>query len=197
MADNQKDPQLDKLEEGEKPESLPSGDDLAINALSEVSVDEAEKKDKTAEPKNNDKNSPGFDDKELEESNQLAETLNSLQSLIERHANELTRLSAELREKRESLKNVFDNDQKLGEAKAQLDVFSEELKERKSHMQADAQVVNLKVAIGELNQEKKEIEETLSNHLVNYHSLTNSTSFDTSDGDQWEFKIRAKIKTRK
>lgn len=183
MANNPNDPQLDKLEEGEKPESLPSGDDQALDALSEASSKQAAKKS-------------NFDD-EVEESNQLAETLNSLQSLIERHANELTRISNEVREKRESLKNVFDNDQKLGEAKAQLDVFAGELKERKSQMQADAQVVNLKVAIGELNQEKKELEETLSNHLVNYHSLTNSTSFDTSDGDQWEFNIRAKIKTKK
>ena len=45
--------------------------------------------------------------------------------------------------------------------------------------------------------QQKELEETLSNHLVNYHSLTHSNSFDTSDGDQWEFSITAKIKPRK
>lgn len=190
MADNQKNPQLDKLEEGEKPESLPSGDDLAIEALSDSSLDE-EGKSTTKNKKS------GFDNEELEASNQLAETINSLQTLIERHANQLTKINHDLKEKRESLKNVFDNDEKLGEAKAQLDVFSEQLKERKSTMQSNAQVVNLKVSIGELNQEKRELEETLSNHLVNYHSLTNSTSFDTSDGDQWEFKIKAKIKARK
>lgn len=173
-----------KLEEGDELNSLPSGDDLAISALSEVSTSKSKKLDDA-------------DAREVEESNHLAETLNSLQSLIERHANELTRIGNELGEKRESLKNVLDNDQKLSEAKAQLDVFSEQLKERKSQMQSDPQVVNLKVAIGELNQEKKELEETLSNHLVNYHSLTNSTSFDTSDGDQWEFKIKAKIKSKK
>ena len=197
MADTQADPQdtkQDELEAGESPASLPSGDDLAISALSDVSSSDDPK---TAEPVAP-KKTPSFDDDdEAAASDELAETLNSLQSLIERHANELTRISNEVREKRESLKNVFDNDQTLGEAKAQLDVFSEQLKERKSQMQSDAQVVNLKVAISELNQEKKEIEETLSNHLVNYHALTNSTSFDTSDGDQWEFKIKAKIKTRK
>lgn len=185
---------INALEEGDSPESLPSGDDLALSALAGGGSDDFDENTKT-QPAS--KKSSSFDDEEAAASDQLAETLNSLQNLIERHANELTRISNEVREKRESLKNIFDNDQSLGEAKAQLDVFSEQLKERKSQMQADAQVVNLKVAIGELNQEKKEIEETLSNHLVNYHSLTNSTSFDTSDGDQWEFKIRAKIKTKK
>jgi hypothetical protein len=57
--------------------------------------------------------------------------------------------------------------------------------------------MGLKVKISELREEQKELEETLSGHLVNYHSITNSNSFDTSDGDQWEFSIKAKIKPRK
>jgi len=51
--------------------------------------------------------------------------------------------------------------------------------------------------IGELKEQQKEIEETLSNHLINYHAMTNSKSFDTSDGDQWDFSIKAKIRPRK
>ena len=61
----------------------------------------------------------------------------------------------------------------------------------------DPTVVRLKNDIGELNEQKKEIEEALSNHLVNYYQLTNSKSIDTSDGDQREFVIRAKIKPAK
>lgn len=136
-------------------------------------------------------------DDEVARSNEVAETLSSLQNLIERYANELRRIGDELKEKRESLKNVFDNDAQLGEAEAKVEAISEEVKTRRSQLQTDPQVTSLKVQIGELNDQKKEIEETLSNHLVNYHQITNSTSFDTSDGDQWDFNIRAKIKTRK
>jgi DNA repair exonuclease SbcCD ATPase subunit len=136
------------------------------------------------------------EDEEAERSDQLAETLTSLQNLIERHALELTRISGELREKRQAVKNVFDNDFQLVEKKEEVDKYNQEYKERKSQLQNDPQVIALKVDVSDLNQQKKELEETLSNHLVNYHSLTNSTSFDTSEGDQWEFAIKAKIKTK-
>jgi hypothetical protein len=79
-------------------------------------------------------------------------------------------------------------------AKAQ--VIEQELKEKKAKVTNDPKVVSLKLELAEIAQEKREIEETLSNHLVNYHQLTGSTSFDTSDGDQWEFKIQARVKAK-
>lgn len=164
----------DMLEAGDDQEQLQSGEDLALSALSQVD-----------------------DDEELASSDDLAETLASLQRVIERSAQELDGLSTKLKEKRESLKNVFDNDSQLSEAKEQVDLHTTQLKERKSKLQADPQVTSLKVQIGEINEQKKEIEETLSNHLLSYYSLTNSTSFDTSDGDQWDFTVRAKVKPRK
>ncbi len=136
-------------------------------------------------------------DAEIAASNQVAETLSSLQSLIERQATELNRLAEEMKQKRESLKNIFDNDTQLGEAEAKAEVMTQEVKARRSQLQTDPQITSLKVQIGELNDQKKEIEESLSSHLVNYHQITNSTSFDTSDGDQWDFNICAKIKARK
>jgi len=171
-------PQLDK---GEKHEKLESGDDLAMAALSQASKG----------------NVVSSDLDEAEASDQLATTLNSLQNLIEKYANQLTDISGKMKEKRQMLKNVFENDTKLSEVKDQLDTFSTQVKERRSQLQNEPQVTKLKVEIGELNESKKEIEESLSNYLVNYHQLTNSTSFDTSDGDQWDFSIKAKIKARK
>jgi chromosome segregation ATPase len=134
---------------------------------------------------------------EVEQSDQVAQTITSLQNVIERNANELGRISEELKHKRESLKNVFENDAELATAEEQVQLISTQLKERKAKLQADPQVTTLKVQIGELNEQKKEVEETLSNHLVNYHTLTGSKSFDTSDGDQWDFDVRAKVKARK
>lgn len=157
---------------------ISSSDDLALDALSHAS--------QSADA-----------DNELAESNQLADTLNSLQNLIEKHARELTRIETELKEKRQSLKNVFDNDVQLTEAREEVEKHTQAMKERRVQLQNDPQSTSLKIDVAELNQQKKELEETLSNHLVNYHALTNSTSFDTSDGDQWDFSIKAKIKAKK
>lgn len=157
---------------------ITSSDDLALDALSQASQ-EAE------------------GDEEISKSNELAETLTSLSNLIEKHARELTRIDGELKEKRQSLKSVFDNDVQLMEAKEEVEKHNEAMKERKVQLQNDPQSTSLKIDVAELNQQKKELEETLSNHLVNYHALTNSMSFDTSDGDQWDFSIRAKIKAKK
>ncbi|KKT78669.1 MAG: hypothetical protein UW75_C0042G0008 [Parcubacteria group bacterium GW2011_GWF2_44_8] len=184
------------LPQADMPVSLPNGDDLAMAAL--TGADEVMLPAATDESHATDSEPvESADDEELAKSNQLADTLNSLQGLIERHARKLEELEKEVREKRESLRSFFENDAQLGEAEAKAEVMATEMKARKSQLQSEPQVTSLKVQLAELAEQKKEIEETLSNHLVNYHQITNSTSFDTSEGDQWDFSIRAKIKARK
>lgn len=168
------------LPKGDDQDKLESGDELAMAALSSAAAND---------------NATTLDE-EVASSDDLAETLGSLQRVIERNAEELENLKNELKEKRQELRNVFDNDTQLSEAKQQVDAHKTELKERKAKLQADPQVTSLKVQISEMNQNKKEIEESLSNHLLNYYSLTNSKSFDTSDGDQWDFTVKAKVKGR-
>ncbi|MBP9819859.1 hypothetical protein KBC79_03915 [Candidatus Woesebacteria bacterium] len=136
-------------------------------------------------------------DDEVAASDELAQTLGYLQGVIERNAEQLTRLQDELKEKRDSLKSVYENDTTLATVEEEAQAVANKVKEKKAQIKSSAQVVTLHSQIGELNEQKKEIEETLSNHLLNYYQLTNSTSFDTSDGDQWEFNIRAKVKPRK
>ncbi|MBU0974327.1 hypothetical protein KKD03_01340 [Patescibacteria group bacterium] len=160
---------------------LESGEDLAISALAKAGKSRANTSDSNA-------------DDEVKASDELADTLSHLQNIIERNANELTRLKNELKEKRESFKSLFENDAPLQEVQNEVNVMNEQVKERKSKINSDPQATSLKLSIGDLNQEKKEIEETLSNHLINFYSMTNSKSFDTSSGDQWEFDIRAKVK---
>lgn len=160
-----------------------SADELAAQALGTADV--------------SDETNDSAGDDETAKSDQVAIALTSLQNVIERNANELNRVAEELKTKRESLKNVFENDTDLAVAEQAVEQIAVQVKEQRAKMQSDPQVTSLKVQIGELNEQKKEIEETLSNHLVNYYQMTNSTSFDTSDGDQWEFNIRAKVKARK
>ncbi len=166
------------LDAGENTTALESGDDLAAQALASTS-------------------SATSGDDEVEASDQLATTITSLQNLIERNADNLDVVKQKLKLQREQLKNIFENDTQLSEATQQADTFSRQVKERKSTLQSDPEVTKLKVDIGELTEQKKEIEEALSSHLVNYYQLTNSTSFDTSDGDQREFVIKAAVKSKR
>lgn len=171
-----------KLEAGEEKKAIESGEDLAIAALAHAKKGDAQKSKEDID--------------EVQASDDLAETLNHLQNIIERNANELERVKNSLKEKRESYRSLFENDQALQEVQGEADAMVQQVKERKSKISNDPQATSLKLSIGELNQEKKEIEETLSNHLINFYSMTNSRSFDTSSGDQWEFDIKAKVKGR-
>lgn len=179
MADDQ---QL--LEKPDEMEELESGEDVALAALSQQSAATSMA-------------GVTSDDDEEAQSDKVASTLTHLQNVIERNANELARINGELKEHRESMKNVFENDAELSEAQDQAQNIAQAVKTRRTQLQTTPQVTSLKSKIGDLNEEKKEIEETISNHLVNYFALTNSKSFDTSDGDQWEFDIKAKVKSRK
>jgi DNA repair exonuclease SbcCD ATPase subunit len=182
-----------KIDAGEEVEKLETGEDLALAALSKSKSGNSD----SSKPGGTNSNSDDSDfdtDDEVRESNELAETLTALQNLIERNANELERVKSHLKEKRESYRSVFENDATLQEAVDEAETVKQQVKERKSIINNSPQATSLKTQMSDLNQEKKEIEEALSNHLINYYSLTNSKSFDTSSGDQWEFDIKAKVK---
>ena len=159
---------------------IQTGDDLAQQALDEA----------------NQKTSPTttVSPKMAED---VGEALTSLQNIIERNANELDRIKEDLKTQRDSLKNVFENDVELSDAEEKATVVTQQIKERKSKIQNSPQVMQLKTAIGELTEEKKEIEEALNNHLLNLYQLTGTNTFDTSSGEQREFSVRAALKSKK
>lgn len=157
-------------------------DELAMQALKAASAADAK---------------PAGDNDEVKASDDLAQSLNYLQNVIERNATELERIEHEMKEKRESLQSVMENDTELATAEEEAEKASIKLKERRSTMQNDPQVATLRVQLKEMQEQKKEVEETLSNHLINYFQITQSTSFDTSDGDQWDFSVKARVKSRK
>ncbi|MCA9369618.1 MAG: hypothetical protein H6774_03115 [Pseudomonadales bacterium] len=168
-----------QLDTGETLDSLESGADLAAKALGTSTTKVL-----------------GDGDDELQESDDIAQTLTSLQNVIERNALQLERIKQETKEKRESLKSVYENDAQLSEAQVEAEAMSSKVKERRSTLKSSPQVTTLSNDIAGLNEQKKEIEEALNNHLLNYYTLTNSTSFDTSEGDQWDFKVSAKLKAK-
>jgi hypothetical protein len=166
------------LPEGEELPELESGDDLANQALAEANNSQIPLPSKAG-------------------NQALGDALTALQNVIERNVNELDRIKEELQVERESLKNVFENDVELAEAEEQASVITQKLKERKTRIQTSPQAMQLKSKIGELTEQKKEIEEALNNHLLNLYQVTGAKMFDTSDGTQREFDIRASIKGMK
>jgi len=166
----------DQLKTQDTGETVETSEDLAMAALQQA--DDGAVSDETAQ------------------SDKLADTLNHLQNLLERYATELENINNQIKEKRESLKGVFENDSELGAAEEEAKMYAQQAKTRKAALQSSPVAVGLKNQLAELSSQKKEVEETISNHLLNYYGITHSKSFDTSDGDQWEFDIRAKVKTR-
>lgn len=183
---------VNKLGEGKESPALMSGDDLAKEAL--MSASDSGNGAVIDDP---DESEDESTDSEIAKSDQLAETLTALQKVIERNADQLTSLQKKLKENREMLRNVYENDAPLQEVQEKVDALAVHLKDRKARIQGNPESIELKNKVGELSEQKKEIEDALSNHLVNYYQLTNSTSFDTSDGDQWEYVIRARVKPRR
>lgn len=178
MADNNNDTKSLPADETDK---LEPADELAIDALSQAS-----------------KNSDATDiDEEAESSDDFADTLNSLQNLIEAKATKLMNIKNQMKKKRQMIKDVFTNDAQLQETEQKKEEIYTAWKERKNIVREQPEVKNLKEDLRMMREEQKDVEESLSSHLINYHQLTNSTSFDTSDGDQWEFKIKAKVKNKK
>jgi DNA repair exonuclease SbcCD ATPase subunit len=159
---------------------LQSGDDLATQALADSQQ----------------KQIGASADDEAEQSDQYAETLSALEGLIERNANQLEEIRQEIKERREMLKNYFENDAELSTAEEEAKAYSQQIKERKQKLHGEPQAVELQTRMKELSERSKEIEDTLSNHLLKHFQMTNSTSFDTSDGDQWEYTLKAKVKAR-
>lgn len=133
---------------------------------------------------------------EVEESNQVAETLISLQNLIERNANELDRMKDAVKELRQQLKNIFENNVQLTEAEQMAEEVTTKVKELRQSVDNQPEVRQIKLKLTDLKEEMKEIEETLNSHLIHLFQLTGSNSFDTSDGDQREFELKARVKSR-
>ncbi len=129
-------------------------------------------------------------------SSDTSESLTSLQNVIERNALALDEMNLKLRELRESLKNVFDNDTQLSVVQQDAEKVASEVKNRRSQLQAGPQVMQMKSKISEVSEQKKEVEEALNNHLLNLYKITGTKVVDLSSGER-EFSIKASLKSSK
>lgn len=121
------------------------------------------------------------------------DTLTSLQALLERQSERVDELRRQIRMINEGMKSILENDEKLSEVAQKADQITKEVKERKKSLTESPEYRQQKAKAIEFKDELKELEETLNSHLISYFQQTGVKTFDTTGGDQREFKVYAKV----
>ena len=125
------------------------------------------------------------------------DSLMAVQSVINRQADRLDNLREEMRLLGERQKAILDNDAELAEAEEQLKSVSRKQKERKKQLTDSAESVEIRIKRKELQEQVKDIEDSLNNNLLSYYQMTGAKFFDTDDGGQRGFKVLAKVLGKK
>lgn len=122
------------------------------------------------------------------------ETLQATRNLVIRLTGQLDELKSKRKEYNEMYKNLFVNDESLKQLDTQLQTVNKQVKDRKLAINRTGEALNLKAKINDITEDVKMVEESLSTHLVNLYTLTNSTSFDVSATEEREYVIKGKVK---
>ena len=137
-------------------QNLLTGDDLAAKALADSQQKDLPAGDDQAALDSGDDTPALPSNLSTGSQNKVAETLLSLQNVIERNVSELDRLKEQMKSYRESMKNIMDNDETLSDAQDQVTAISQKVKERKAQLQSSQEVNQLKANIAEISERKKE-----------------------------------------
>lgn len=123
-----------------------------------------------------------------------SEALDATQGLIARLSSQMDEVGSQLKAHREMLKNIFENDDQMSQAKTVADEAKKTLKDRQSQLNESQEVKELKAKITDLNEDFKTIKDSLNNHLINYFQATGTTMVDMPGGEEREFTLTAKLK---
>lgn len=140
-----------------------------------------------------DVNNTELDTVELEPSFD-AEAYQSVKNIVARKAVQADELKEKLKEYNESLKNVLVNDAELAEAEDKAKEAKVAVVKRKKSLNDSPEVKNLKLKQAEVKEELKDVEDSLSNQLLQLYQITGVKEFETAAGEVREFNIKAKIK---
>ncbi len=133
------------------------------------------------------KDDPVFDEK----------AYNSVKNLVARKTTQADNLKNDIKELNESLKNIQINDSQLSEAEEEVKKLKILVTKRKKELMESAEGRDIRLKLNEKKEELKDIEESLSNQLLNLYQITGVKEFETSEGEVREFVIRAKVKAGK
>ena len=168
------------LEAGDSVEVLESGEDTAAVSDYEVLVSD-----------------PDVSEDQVAQAEAFGESLMAVQNIIQRYSGEYDEVNSRLKDLREMMKNMFDNDAELQELEEQAKTVTQDARNRKQRIKESPESVELQMKMKELKEEIGEIQETLNNHLLRYYQMTGSQVIEEPDGTEREFKVQARLKAKK
>jgi methyl-accepting chemotaxis protein len=133
----------------------------------------------------------------VEDAQQFGEELTSVRNLIQRYAQQMDDMKAQIKEVSDSLRNIFDNDTELQQLEEQAKTMTTDVKNKRQRVKESPEAVQLQMKIKEFKEEQKEISDTLTNHLLRYYQMTGSTVIEDESGDEREIRINAKLGGKK
>lgn len=134
---------------------------------------------------------------EVVSSDNQASQLESLEAIISRKLGQLEELKKKTNNLREQLKSFIDNDQGLAQVEEEAKAAIEKIAARKTQIVNLPEIKTLKADIKQTQEEVKELNESLSSHLLSLYQLTGIKEFQTLAGDTREFELVAKLKAKK
>lgn len=95
------------------------------------------------------------------------------------------------------LQDLLENDQELTEADAAAEESTQKVKLRKAEIMETTEAKNIKLKISDLKEERLDIEDSLTGHLLDLYQTTGVMEFEDQGGEIWEYEFKSKIKTHK
>lgn len=125
------------------------------------------------------------------------DSLTAVEGIIRRQSVRLDQLREEAKTFADQLKSIMDNDEALTNVEEEVKQATRKQKERKATLANSPESMQLKYKLKEVKDGIKDIEESLSNHLLNLYKITGIKEFDTDDGKKREFDVKAKLRGTK
>lgn len=126
-----------------------------------------------------------------------AQSLTAVEGIIRRQSSRLDELKEQAKVLQDQLRSIQANDEELSKAEEEVKVAARKQKERKTALANSAESMQIKFKLKELKETIKDIEESLSNHLLSLFQITGVKEFDTDDGSKREYDVRAKLRGKK
>lgn len=183
MSDNTTPNEIDLIEAGEEERLLSQGEDPASLPADDTS----------ALPSPTPPLSLAYEP----EPTSQASSLHALEGVIRRQSVRLDELRAEVKTLNDQLRSILDNDEELSKAEEEVKVAARKQKERKTALASNAESMQIKFKLKDIKESIKDLEDSLSNHLLNLFQVTGVKEFDTDDGGKREYDVKAKLRGKK
>lgn len=134
---------------------------------------------------------------QVQDAEAFGEELLSVQSIIRRYGDQQDELNRKIKEIRESLRNLYQNDEELQKLEQQQKTASTDVKQKKQRIKESPEAVQLQMKVKEFQEEMNEVQQSLSNHLLRFFQMTGTQVIEDEDGVEREFTVKARLKAKK